>query len=71
VAVAALRGVLLERRGLVKVRGKATASLPKFVYGPRDGSHKLPIKAELLRAIPEDRWPIVRVQLEERIGKGS
>jgi hypothetical protein len=36
-----------------------------------DGRHKLPMKAELLRAIQKTVGQSVRVDLEERIGKGS
>lgn len=36
-----------------------------------DGTHKLPVKAEIRKAIGKDVGDTVSVVLEERIGKGS
>ncbi len=35
-----------------------------------DGTHKLPVKADIRKAIGKDVGDIVTVVLEERIGKG-
>ena len=46
------------------------ASVPELVDGAGDGTHKLPVKAEIRRAIGKEAGDTATVQLEERLGLG-
>jgi hypothetical protein len=60
---------LFGTRGLVKIRG-AIDDLPfdGALMAQGDGSHRLPVKKELRKAIGKEAGDMVRVRIDERIG---
>jgi hypothetical protein len=56
-------------RGLVKVRGTIDgARFESAFMAQGDGTHRLPVKADIRKAIGKEAGEAVRVRLDERVG---
>ena len=60
---------LFGTRGLVKIRGAIDGEpFTGALMAQGDGTHRLPVKAALRKAISKEAGDTVHVQIDERIG---
>jgi hypothetical protein len=60
---------LFGTRGLVKIRGEIDGEpFTGALMAQGDGTHRLPVKAALRKAIRKEAGDTVRVRIDERIG---
>jgi hypothetical protein len=60
---------LFGTRGLVKVRGEIDGRpFDGALMAQGDGTHRLPVKASLRKAIAKQAGDVVHVRIDERIG---
>ncbi len=60
---------LFGTRGLVKIRGEIDGvPFDGALMAQGDGSHRLPVKAQLRKAIGKEAGDAVHVRIDERIG---
>src|SRR5947209_9902525 len=60
---------LFGTRGLVKIRGAIDGEpFVSALMAQGDGTHRLPVKAALRKAIGKEAGDVVRVRIDERIG---
>ena len=60
---------LFGTRGLVKIRGEIDGEpFDGALMAPGDGTHRLPVRASLRKAIGKQAGDTVHVRIDERIG---
>ena len=65
--LACLGRVLRQSRTREGARDDRRSSLSKLVHGHGDGTHKLPIRADIRRAIGKEAGATATIRLEERL----
>jgi hypothetical protein len=61
--------VLFGTRGLVKIRGAIDGeAFDGALMAQGDGTHRLPVKAKLRKAIGKEAGDTVHIRIDERIG---
>ena len=60
---------LFQTRGLVKIRGAIDGEpFEGALMAQGDGTHRLPVRAALRKAIGKEAGDAVRIRIDERIG---